>query len=188
MPEGCSIGWRNSICQRNPDFCPLARSVIKLRERVKEHVMFTKWDIIWGLGRVNLEDTSQWPQTSSTSFRRMDPPLSPRPTPVGNQPVEQNTSFMEATTQTTSPAMSNVELTRPITPPDRTEEENQYMLVITASIRQLNLETTGVDLGESEAASPGRGAFQNPHMAAVFSGPVRRVIRSQGTTVKELEE
>ena len=32
----------------DPDFHPLARSVNKLRERVKEHVMFTKWDIIWG--------------------------------------------------------------------------------------------------------------------------------------------
>ena len=67
----------------------------------------------------------------------MDPPLSPRPTPVGNQPFEQDTSFMEATTQTTFPAMSGVELTRPITPPDRMEEENQYVLVITALIRQL---------------------------------------------------
>ena len=85
----------------NPDFHPLARSVTELRERVKEHVMFTKWDIIWGLGRVNLGATSQWPQTSWTSYRRMDPPLSPRPTPVGKQPVEQNKSFMEATTHTT---------------------------------------------------------------------------------------
>ena len=68
----------------DPDFCPLARSVIELRDRVKEHVMFTKWDVIQGLGRVNLGATSQWPQTSSTSFRRMDPPLLPRPTPVGD--------------------------------------------------------------------------------------------------------
>ena len=30
----------------NPNVCPLARSVIELRERLKEHVMFTKWDII----------------------------------------------------------------------------------------------------------------------------------------------
>ena len=59
----------------DPDFFPLARSVIELRERVKEHVMFTKWDIIHGLGRDNLGATSQWPQTSPTSFGRMDPPL-----------------------------------------------------------------------------------------------------------------
>ena len=43
----------------DPDFHPLVRSVIELRERVKEHVMFTKWDIIWDLGRVNLGATSQ---------------------------------------------------------------------------------------------------------------------------------
>ena len=66
---------------------------------------------------------------------------------------------MEATTQTTSPAMSGVELTRPITPPDRTEEENFYVLVITTLIRQLNLDTMCVDLGELVTASPGRGAF-----------------------------
>ena len=68
----------------DPDFCPLVRSVIELRKRVKEHVVFTKWDVIQGLGRVNLGATSQWPQTSSTSFGRMDPSLSPRPTPEGN--------------------------------------------------------------------------------------------------------
>ena len=95
---------------------------------------------------------------------------------------------MEATTQTASPAMSDVELTGPITPPDRTEEENQYVLVITASIWQLNFETADVDLGESVTASPGRDAFWNPCMAAVFLGPTRRVISSQGTTVEELEE
>ena len=68
----------------DPDFCPLARSVIELRERVKEHVIFTKQDIIQGLGRVNPGATSQWPQTSPTSFGRIDPPLSPRSTPVDN--------------------------------------------------------------------------------------------------------
>ena len=95
---------------------------------------------------------------------------------------------MEATTQTTSPAMSSVELTGPITPLDRMEEENRYVLVITASIRQLNLETANVDLGESVTALPGRDAFWNPCMAAVFLGPTRRAISSQGATVKELEE
>ena len=164
------------------------RSVIELRERVKEHIVFTKWDIIQCLGRVNSGATSQWSQTNSTSFGRMDPPLLPRPTPVGNQPVEQDTSFMEATTQTASQAMSSVELPGPITPPDRTEEENWYILVITTSIRQLNLETANVDLEESVTASPGRDAFQNPSMAAVFLGPTRRVISSQCTTVKEIEE
>ena len=95
---------------------------------------------------------------------------------------------MEATTQTASPTMSGVELTRSIAPLDKTEEENQYVLVITAPIRQLNLETTGVDLRESVATLPRRGAFRNPQMAAVLPGPARRAISSQGTIVKELEE
>ena len=95
---------------------------------------------------------------------------------------------MEATTQTASPAMSGVELTRPITPPDRIEEENWYMLVVTALIRQLNLETNGIDLGEKVTVLPGRDAFWNPGMVAVLLGPARRVISSQGTIVKELEE
>ena len=95
---------------------------------------------------------------------------------------------MEATTQTASPTMPRVELTRPIAPPDRTEEENWYVLVVTASIRQLNLETTCVDVGELVTASPGRGAFWNPHMVAVLSGPARRAISGQGAIVKELEE
>ena len=158
------------ILPEDPDFHPLVRSVIELRERVKDHVMFTKWDIIQGLGRVNPAATSQWLQTGPTRFRRMDPPLPPRPTQVGHQPYEQNTSFMEATTQTTSPTVSGVELTKPITPPDRMEEENWYVLVVTTLIRQLNMETTSVDLGESVTASPGRGAFQNPCIVAVLSG------------------
>ena len=181
--------WAEKLNQpEDPDFCPLVRSVIELRERVKEHVIFTKWDVIQGLGRVNLGATSQWPQTGPTSFGRMDPPLSPRSTPVDDRPVEQNTSFTEATTQTASPTMSRAALTRPIAPPDRRKEENWYVLVITASIRQLNLETTSVDLGELVTALPRRGALRNPHMAAVLSGPARRAISGQGAIVKELEE
>ena len=163
------------------DFCPLARSVIELRERVREHVMFTKWDIVWGLGRVNPGATSQWPQTSSSSFGRMEPPLD-------DQPGEQDTCLMEATTQTASLAMSDVELTRCITPPDRMEEQNQYVLIITTSISQLNLGTANDDLGKSATAPPGRDAFWNPCMVAVLLGSTRRVISSQGTTVKELKE
>ena len=69
------------------------------------------------------------------------------------------------------------------------EEEKQYVLVMTISIRQLNLETTGVVLGDTVTALPGRSAFQNCHMAAVLTGPVpaRRVISGQVAIVKELE-
>ena len=106
---------------------------------------------------------------------------------VDDQPVGQDTSLMEAATQTASTTMSRVELTSPITSPDQTEEENWYVLVMTASIRELNLETIGVILREMVTTSPGRSAFQNPHMAGVLSEPARRVISDQGTIVKELE-
>ena len=65
-------------------FHSLTRSVIELRERVKKHVIFTKWDVIQGLARVNPGATSQWPQTGPTSFGRMNPPLSPISTPEDN--------------------------------------------------------------------------------------------------------
>ena len=195
MPKDYSIWAERLNPPDDPDFCPLARGVLELRERVKEHVVFTKWDIIKGLVRVNPGATSQWPQPTPTGFGRVDPPLSPHVTlvpstrlQVDDQPVEQNASFMEATTQTDSPTMSRVELTRPIAPQDRTEEENWYVLVMTASIRQLNLETTSVVLREMVTTLPGRSAFWNPHMAAVLSGPARRAISDQGAIVKELEE
>ena len=128
---------------------------------MEEHVMFTDQNIFWDLERVNPEATSQWPQTSSSGLGRMEPPLD-------NQPGKQNICFMEAASQTASPAMTNVKLTGHITPPDRMEEESWYVLVITTSIRQLDLGTTDNDLGESVAVSPGRDAYQNPSMAAVF--------------------
>ena len=85
--------------------------------------------------------------------------------------------------------MSGVKLTSPIAPPNWTEEEKWYVLVVTASIRSLNLEMASVILGDTVTALPGRSAFQNLHMAAVLSRPVpaRGAISNQGATVKELE-
>ena len=95
---------------------------------------------------------------------------------------------MDATTQTTSLAMSDVELTKCITPPDRTDEENWYVLVITTLIRQLNLGTADDDLRESVTASPERDAYWNPCIVAVFWGPTERAISHQGMIVEELED
>ena len=85
--------------------------------------------------------------------------------------------------------MSGVKLTSPIAPPNQMEEEKWYVLVVTTLIRSLNLETTGVILGDTVNASSEGSAFQNPHMAAVHSRPVRArgAISNQGTIVKELE-
>ena len=86
--------------------------------------------------------------------------------------------------QTASVTASGVKLISPITLPDQTEEEKQYVLVVTASIRRLNLEMTGIILGDTVTALPGGNAFWNPHMAAVLSGGA---ISNQGATVEELD-
>ena len=51
----------------------------------------------------------------------------------------------DATVLSTIPTTALVvKLTSPIVPPYQTEEERQYLLVVTALIRRLNLESTGV--------------------------------------------
>ena len=139
----------------DPDFCPLARSVLELRERVKEHIICTKQDVIQGLGRIDPGTTSQLPQPTPTDLGRVDSPLSPCVTTVpstrlqaDDRPIGQDASLMEAATQTASTTMSWGKLTSPITPLEQREVENWYVLVMTASIRQLNLETTGVIFGK----------------------------------------
>ena len=52
----------------DPDFHPLVRSVLELKEMVNEHVVFSKKDVIWGLGRINLRNMSQRPQTTPTDI------------------------------------------------------------------------------------------------------------------------
>ena len=66
--------------------------------------------------------------------------------------IGQDASPIEAATQTASTAASVVKLTSPIIPPNQTEEEKWYILVVTALA--------------------GGGAFQNPCMAAVLPGPI----------------
>ena len=103
-------------------------------------------------------------------------------------PIGQDASLIEATTQIASATTSGVKLTSPIAPPNWTEEEKKYVLVVTTTVRSLNLEMTSVILGDTVTTLAGGGAFQNPHMAAVLSGSIwaRGVINNQGTTVKEL--
>ena len=108
---------------------------------------------------------------------------------VEDQAIGQDASLIEAATQTASTTMSGVELTSPIASPNQTEEEKWYVLVVTASIRSLNLEMTSVILGDTLTASSEGSAFWNPHMAAVLSRPVqaRGAISNQDSTVKELD-
>ena len=165
----------------SPDFCPLVGGVVELREMVREHIVVTNYKPFLELGRVNPGATSQWPQPSLSSFGRIVLPL-------GNEPSEIDTSFTEATTQTAFPAMSNVEPTGHITPPDGTEEENWLHAGCYCLNKQLNLGSASNNLRESSTALPGGDTFWNPHMMAVFSRSTSRAVSYQGATVKELAE
>ena len=77
-------------------------------------------------------------------------------------PTGQNASPIEAVTQLVPTTALMVKLTSPIVLSDQTEEERWYMLVVTASVRRLNLEMNGVILGDMVTASAGGVAFQNP--------------------------
>ena len=144
----------------DPDFHPLVRSVIELRERVKEHVVFSKQDIVQGLERIDPGTTSQWPQTTPTNIGSRDsnnaeaqqtcftisPPFGSIPqrryTTVTStklqgedQQIGQDARLTEAAIQTASATMSGVELTNPTAPPKQMEKEKQFVLVVTALIK-----------------------------------------------------
>ena len=53
----------------HPDFYPLAMSILELMEIVKEHIIFSKWNVIWGLGRISPGTMNWWPQPTITSIR-----------------------------------------------------------------------------------------------------------------------
>ena len=112
-----------------PDFHPLVGSVIELRETVKGHIVFTNWDLLWDLGRVDPRAMNQWPQTSSSSGVVL---------PLGSEPSKPDTGFTEATTQTVSLAVTDAEPIRCTTPLVGMEGETWYLLVGTTSIGQLS--------------------------------------------------
>ena len=156
----------------SPDLCPLAGSVVELRETVWEHVTFTNWDVLWGLGAVHLGATSWWPQ--NTLFSQVLSLL------VEGQ------DFMEAMTHTTLP-IADEDVARCTTPPSGTGKENWYLLVITASVEQLSLgPSSNNPEGPTNDSSSG-STFQNPWMAVIFFGSIK-VVSYGGITVKELKE
>ena len=82
----------------SPNLCPLVGSALDLRETVQEHVTFTNWDVLQGLGVIHQGATNQRPQT--TLFSQV---LS---LPVGEQ------DFMEVTTNTASPFVADMDTAR----------------------------------------------------------------------------
>ena len=153
---------------RSPDLCPLAGSIVELRETMQEHITFNHWDVVQGLGAIHLGSTSWWPQT--TLFNCV---LAP---PVEGQ------DFMETTTHTT-PSTTKEDMTGCTTPLPSTERENQYLFVVTASVGQLNLGPGG----DSPKGSRAENTFWNPRMAATFPGSTKAITHERAT-IKELDE
>ena len=104
--------------------------------------------------------------------------------------TSQATSPMGAVAQTVPTIGPVVELTVPLVPSDQAEGERWDMLVVAAFVRRLNLEATGVILGDTVTALAKGVAFENPQMVAVLHGPTRgrRVVGNLATTVEELAE
>ena len=155
------------------DLCPLAGSVVELRETVQEYVTFTNGDILLDLGAIHLGATNQWPQTTLFSWVL--------------SPLVKEQDFKEATIHTTPPVGADVDTARCTTPLSGMERENWYLLVITASVEQLSLGPGGNNPERSTTDSPRGNIFQNPQMAAIFSGTTRAV-SCGGATIKELKE
>ena len=145
-------------------------SVLELRETVQEHVTFTNWDILWGLGVTHQGATNQKPWT--ILFSQV---LS---LPVGKQ------GFVEVTTNTASPIVADMDMARCTAPPSGMERENRYLLVVTAYVEQLNLGPSCINPKQSVTDLPRGNTFQNPKVAAIFS-VLTRAASYGGATVKE---
>ena len=103
-------------------------------------------------------------------------------------PTGKATSPIRAVAQIVPTTGPVVKWTGPLIPRDQTKDERWYVLVVTASVRRLNFEATGVILRDTITASAGGVASKNPKMVAVLPGltRVRREIGHPGTTVEEL--
>ena len=154
---------------RSPDLHPLVGRVVKLWEAVREHVTFDHQDVVRGLGTTHLESTSHWPQTTIFSCMLSSP--------------GEGQEFRKATTHGTSP-IAEEDMAECATPPTKTERENPYLLVITASVGQLNLGPHGNNARRPTAEG---NAFLSLKMVATFTAPTR-VVCYGGATIKELYE
>ena len=93
---------------------------------------------------------------------------------------------METTTHTAFP-IGEEDMIRCTSPLSGTQRENQYLLVVTASMGQLNLGLNGDNHERSTADPHEENTFRNQWMATTFSGSTR-AISYGGITVKELND
>ena len=135
---------------RSQNLCPLAESVVKLWEAVKEHVTFNHQDIVQGLGVTDIESPSH--ESHATIFSHVLSSL--------NEEQE----FRRATTYA-PPPLPKRDMAKCVASPARTERENPCLLFITASVAWLNLGPGGDSARRPTAEG---NAFWNLQMAATF--------------------
>ena len=153
---------------RSQNLYPLAESVIKLWEVVKEYVTFNHWDIVRGLGATHIESPRHEPHATIFSC-------------VLSSPSEEQ-EVRRATTYAASP-IAKKDTAGCTAPPARTERENPCLLFITASVAWLNLGPGGDTTGRITIEG---NAFENLWIAATFTVPARAVCYGD-TTIKELD-
>ena len=158
MPKDYSIGWRGLTQPVDLDSHPLVRSVLELKERVKEHMssspnkmLSRPWEGLtqdlssqiapthhhwhwkhrvklgWSLRDMWHHSFIIW----GHSLRSGGTTVPSAKLCMEDQLISQDASQIEATIQTASTTASVVKLTSPIVPPDWTEDEKQYVLVVT---------------------------------------------------------
>ena len=170
------------------------RHYLGLERIAPETMTWWPWPTITGIGGMG-SNSAGAQETHGTTPSLFGPPpergdatvLSAK-SKMEDWPTAQDASPIEAITQPVSTTALVVKLTSPIIPPDQTEEERQYVLVVTALVRRWNLETTRVILRDTVTTLAGGVAFQNPCKAAVLPRSIweRRAISNQGTTMEEL--
>ena len=168
MPGVFNTGWRKQSPSRSWDLHPLAESVVKQWEMVKEYVPLNYLDIIRHLGATEEESPSH--ETQATIFSCM---LS---SPRGEQEPRRNTTYITSLAAKRDMAKHTVS-------PARMERENPCLLLVMGSVAWLSLGPGGNTTGRTTAEG---NAFQNPDMAATFSIPPRAICYGD-TMIKELD-
>ena len=142
---------------RSQDLHPLAESVIKLWETVKEYVTLNYLDIIQDLGVADKESPSH--ETQATIFSHV---LS---SPREEQEPRRNTTYVTSLAAERDTAKHTVSSAR-------TERENPCLLLVIASVAWPSLGPGGNTTRRSTAEG---NALQNPQMAVIFSIPPRAI-------------
>ena len=175
------------------DNCPLVMSVVELMWWVREHITFYKRDVIQNLEGVapetadrDLVAPQEHPFTQPTPIKPIPLPAMADVDHMPSGPTDASSPIgMVAQIIPTGPV---VKLAGPLILSDQTKEERWYVQIVPASVRELNLETTGVILGETVTTSVEGFASKNPQMAVVFLGhtQAKRAVGHHSTTIEKV--